>query len=250
MSSRDRDSRPTEKVTVPVRRVGQTWEFLYGGDVPVKDGTLGDLTFDIEKIEDHAFRDRLTQQFTVKVLDEGAPLLVALSCPEPRRFPFTEWPDPRPLRMPAGATCFVRVHLGPPRPGVPMDETAPALDLLGSSLRGPGGLYFRRKGLDRCELQSGTVLLPHELEGPPAISLNHAYTRLSQACETNRISNTGNVYTRVFYQDTDGLWYPLNDLRQTVQAAEDRRLLGQLRQLVERQNRGDLATFSLTRAGG
>lgn len=26
----------TEKVTVPVKRVGDTWEFFYGGDVPVK----------------------------------------------------------------------------------------------------------------------------------------------------------------------------------------------------------------------
>jgi hypothetical protein len=25
----------TEKVTVPVKRVGDTWEFFYGGDVPV-----------------------------------------------------------------------------------------------------------------------------------------------------------------------------------------------------------------------
>jgi hypothetical protein len=30
----------TEKVTVPVKRVGDTWEFFYGGDVPVKEGTL------------------------------------------------------------------------------------------------------------------------------------------------------------------------------------------------------------------
>lgn len=33
----------TEKVTVPVKRVGERWEFFYGGDVPVKEGTLGEL---------------------------------------------------------------------------------------------------------------------------------------------------------------------------------------------------------------
>ena len=34
----------TSKVTVPVKRVGDLWEFFYGGDVPVKEGTLGELS--------------------------------------------------------------------------------------------------------------------------------------------------------------------------------------------------------------
>ena len=33
----------TVKITVPVKRVGANWEFFYGGDVPVKDGTIADL---------------------------------------------------------------------------------------------------------------------------------------------------------------------------------------------------------------
>jgi len=35
------DADYTPKVTVPIRRVGDRWEFFYGGDVPVKDGTIG-----------------------------------------------------------------------------------------------------------------------------------------------------------------------------------------------------------------
>jgi hypothetical protein len=33
-----------EKTTVPVTRAGDRWEFFYGGDVPVKDGAIGELT--------------------------------------------------------------------------------------------------------------------------------------------------------------------------------------------------------------
>ena len=40
------------------------------------------------------------------------------------------------------------------------------------------------------------------------IQPEHAFTLLSQMYEKHRISNTGNVYTRVFYQDRDQHWYP------------------------------------------
>lgn len=40
MSSNYFDADWTEKVTLPVKRVGAHWEFFYGGDVPVREGTL------------------------------------------------------------------------------------------------------------------------------------------------------------------------------------------------------------------
>lgn len=42
------------KLTVPVKRVGDRWEFFYGGDVPVVEGTLGELTFpDTQAVLEH-----------------------------------------------------------------------------------------------------------------------------------------------------------------------------------------------------
>jgi hypothetical protein len=73
------------------------------------------------------------------------------------------------------------------------------------------------KGLERCELSSSTIVLPDGVPMPEGFpdssvkSLNHALTLLSQTYEKHRISNTGNVYTRVFYQDKDERWYPLDD---------------------------------------
>ena len=57
--------------------------------------------------------------------------------------------------------------------------------------------------------------------------LNHALTLLSQTYEKHRISNTGNVYARIFYQDKDECWYPLDDLRSGVQAKRERQLLNE-----------------------
>lgn len=50
MSSNYFDADWTEKVTLPVKRVGAHWEFFYGGDVPVREGTLAELTLDARDI--------------------------------------------------------------------------------------------------------------------------------------------------------------------------------------------------------
>ena len=49
------------KVTVPVKRVGERWEFFYGGDVPVKEGTLGELTLSAEQCWRRLKLDPLTR---------------------------------------------------------------------------------------------------------------------------------------------------------------------------------------------
>ena len=97
----------------------------------------------------------------------------------------------------------------------------------------PGGLWLKLKGLERTELVGSTVLMPSGFETKTATSLNHALTLLSQAYEKHRISNTGNVYTRIFYEEASGHCFPLNDLREGVQAAGERRLLNEAWQKVE-----------------
>lgn len=219
----DRDR--TAKVTVPVKRVGERWEFFYGGDVPVKEGTLGELTLSADRITDERFRQRVTQELMVRILKEGTELLVALSDREANGHHAGTWPEPRPLKVPPGTTRFARVWLGPVRQkaGAPVPKPPPE----------SGGLWLRLKGLERCELHGSTVRMPPGFDPPMAISLSHAFTMLSQAHEKHRISNTGNVYTRVFYQDRDQRWYPLDDLRTGVQAEGERQLLNGLWAQVE-----------------
>lgn len=215
----------TEKVTVPVKRVGDHWEFFYGGDVPVKEGTFGELSFNASQISDEKFRHSVTTESTFKVLEQDTTLLVALSdrtkAGSHAEFGLQAFPQ----GMPPGTTRWEKVRLGPPRKksGSTQSELIPET----------GGLWLKLKGLERCELSSSTVLMPEGFSERTATSLNHAFTLLSQAYETHRISNTGNVYSRVFYQDRDECWYPLDDLRRGVQAKGERHLLNELWKQVE-----------------
>lgn len=215
----------TAKVTVPVKRVGDRWEFFYGGDVPVREGTLGELTLSADQITEETFRKRVMQELTVKILDEGTELLVALSDRDTNGGRAGAWPEPHPPAVPPGTTRFERIWLGP------VKKKADAQSLDASLER--GGLWLKLKGLERCELQGSTVQMPADFDPPSAISLNHAFTMLSQAYEKHRISNTGNVYARVFYQDRNQRWYPLDDLRTGVQAEGERKLLNELWAQVE-----------------
>lgn len=225
MSSNYFDPDWTAKVTVPVKRVGERWEFFYGGDVPVREGTLGELTLCANQISDERFRQRVSQEFVVKILEEGAPLLFALSDRSRGGARIGTWPDIAQSSVPAGTTRFERVTLGPCKP----KSAQPELD----GIRETGGLWLKLKGLERSELTGSTVIMPQGFEPAAATSLNHALTLLSQVYETHRISNTGNVYTRVFYQERNNRWYPLNDLRTGVQAEGERLLLSDLWNQVE-----------------
>lgn len=218
----------TEQVTVPVKRVGERWEFFYGGDVPVKEGTLGELTFSASQISGEEFRRRVTTELTFKVLEEGTPLLIALSN-RGKTNPYSDY-EPRffPQGIPAGTSQWERIYLGPPKKSA--NDNPRQQELIPET----GGLWLKFRGFERCELASSTVVMPAGFSEPTAISLNHAFTLLSRVYETHRISNTGNVYTRVFYQDKDECWYPLDDLRRGVQAEGERQLLHELWSQVEK----------------
>ena len=143
-------------------------------------------------------------------------------------------PDPKPVdekarrRDEANRRNLQAKTIGPLKKKVPEDQ---ALDPQLTR----GGLFLKLTGLERCELHGSTVLMPEGFSQPTATSLNHAFTLLSQAHEKHRISNTGNVYTRVFYEDRDKRWYPLDDLRMGVQAAGERHLLHGLWAEVEQK---------------
>jgi len=209
-------------IRVPVKRVAGRWEFFYGGELPVKDGTVAELRLDLDAIDNEVWRDRLTAQHEFKVLDEGTTLLVGLS---DRVHVKWEGLTPRhfPAGIPPGVSRWERIRLGPVKKKVRGTTRSGS----GGSrfATETGGLWLRITGIDRCELFSGMILMPEGFPVHEAISLNHAFTLLSREYERHRISNTGNVYTRIFYEDEDRCWYPLDDLRRGVQAKVEQKLL-------------------------
>ncbi len=149
------DPNGSEQITVPVRRVGDRWEFFYGGDVPVRGGALGHLTVGAAQVTDQAFLQRLQQPAVVKVLPEGAPLLVALSDKQNRNLPHALWERMSHKDVPAETARLEQVFLGPRRPSMVLsddDDAAPP--------DRSGGLWLRVKGLDKTDLREGVLVRP------------------------------------------------------------------------------------------
>lgn len=96
-----------------------------------------------------------------------------------------------------------------------------------------GGLWLKLKGTIDRGVESSIILLP-SVPGlkDTAISLNHAFTMLSEVFETQRISHTGNVYEQVLYQESGGVWHPLKDLRNKELANAGRHVIKSLWDLV------------------
>jgi hypothetical protein len=218
------------RVTVPVRRVGSQWKFYYGGDVPVRDGAIADLVIAASQITDQSFLKILGAETVTRIFFEGTPLAVALSDQDAWR-PDSgrqSWPDVYLNSVPTGTTRFEYVVIGPPK-----RENLRQQDLIE---KGPGGgLWLRLKGLERSTLECSTILLPDGLPQATAVSLNHAFTLLSQQYEQHRISHTGNVYSRVFYQENDGQWHPLSDLRDGVRLRASRSVISSVWDQVEKE---------------
>lgn len=202
---------PTPKrLKLPVHLVNGRWEFFYGGAVPVVDGTQAELVIDSARITDKDFLHRVTQRVVSHCLPRGTRLMVALSIRTAPTGSVFWSPDSHHAQsikvevrhLPSETTRFVPVFLGP--------VSRPQTTLL---FEEDGGLWMVVSGLGECELFSSSVDLPEELEMDSAQSLNHAFTMLSERFETHRLSHTGSVYSRVFYQESNGFWYPLEYLK-------------------------------------
>ena len=210
----------TRKLTLPVKMVNGQWEFLFGGAVPVKEGTVAELTFPLDRITDAEFAKRVTAESTVKVLPAGTKLYVALSDRASALQPANlfEHIDIDYQYLPRGYARFLPITIGPP---TDLQTKQPGL----FEKEKEGGLFLRQIGLDRTELLSSSIKLPEGFAAPFAQSLNHAFTLLSERYETHRLSHTGNVYTSMYYQESNGRWYPLDLLREGVRADAERQVI-------------------------
>jgi hypothetical protein len=178
---------------------------------------VGELVLSAIQVTDKSFLKQLQQQALVKVLPEGTELWVALSDQTESKISAAQSELIERSDFPAGTTRFESVFLGPTKKNMTAEGVFEEA--------GSGGLWLKVKGLDKTDLISSSIRMPAETEKKTAISLNHALTMLSERYETHRLSHTGNVYTRVFYQEGNGRWYPLADLREGVLANSERTLI-------------------------
>lgn len=76
-----------------------------------------------------------------------------------------------------------------------------------------GGLLVEVRGKAIKVMDVSPFALPKGISDKKLLSLNHAFTILSEVYETHRAAHTGSIYETVFYRGSDDRWYPLGHLR-------------------------------------
>jgi len=206
---------------IPVHYINGSWEMIYGGGLPVKEGTAGTLKLPEESIKDKELVSILKRKQIIKILEPNTPLMIAVN-PSNNLLPNT------------------KKHLKDIRKNFHRNTLLGTNDQFIEVILSPnienknnaGGLWLVLEGLNPKGIESGTVLLPsfedYAERTRTAKSLNHAFTILSEIYETERISHTGNIYKRVFYKEANGSWYPLEDLRNYGIDCSEREILKNL----------------------
>ncbi len=190
-------------------------ELESGGLAPIADRASFEIVVAARDITDPLLVDMLLTRKRIQILPEGTRLVAAVSS--------RNWPE-----------RTVVFHDG----DVPYDEIGPRVHrqlsegwtqdlpaLIGLTI-GPmprkrgqmelletGGLWLKIQGARAEGLEVSSILMPSHFGDGQAKSLNHALTRISETLETWRISHTYSAYQRIFYQETNGNWYPLQWLR-------------------------------------
>jgi hypothetical protein len=212
----------SKTIRVPVKLVDGRWELLYGGDVKVDEGAIGELHLDQMYFSDKKFLKALTFKRSVAILQPGTELRVALTIKPDLDSKLREFLLPRDAMRHTRSsklsvdTRFAPVHLGGPT------------DAQRKKKIEKGGLFLLLEGMEPRAIESGMVTLPAAPSLEPVDSLNYAFTRLSEVFEPWRKAHTGSIYERVFYLEDDGYWYPLKDLRDRALATAERKLIAEL----------------------
>lgn len=208
---------------VAMRLVEGQWQMASGGELPVIEGTEGEMIINVKSITDPKFLARMKARDNIKFLPQGTILRAYLVLRNKEALGkellshLTPWAEVQSEiasehidNWSRGELHFVHVTIG---------ETTPQQNrqLESSS----GGLWLMIEGRESVGLRSSQIILPEGLKDQPLISLNHAFTRLSEVYEPWRTSHTGNVYQRFLYKETDGRWYPLEILRDAAFAKQE-----------------------------
>lgn len=208
MNYEDEDNE--KRIKIPFKKVGDRFEFLYGGDIPIKDGSIGQVIVPIDSVTKQEFKDNLLIESSMQVLPAGALILIGMT---EHNMAYKADPNYRVdyYYLTPGITYFEPVVLEKPA-----KKSGSSNSKYISSEKIEGGLWLNLKGLDDCNIKSGPVKMLNHPELNNAISLNHAYTLLSEKIEKHRLSHTGNIYKRCYYQEANGKWYPLKLLRDNM----------------------------------
>jgi hypothetical protein len=185
------NDRYSKRLRIGITVQGTTFLLLNGDPLPqFRAGAFAELIIDEDAIEEPKARTKFTQDRVVKIIDKDSSIFVGVS------------------------------------PQMVEDSMASRLNRSLTSGRYPAGYWFvevrlrqalciRIRGdqeakLERCDCYISAL-------NKTAVSINHAFTLVSEEFERKRQSHTGNVFERVFTLAQDG-WLRLDDLRRSAVA--------------------------------
>jgi hypothetical protein len=212
----------SKTIRVPVKLVDGRWELIYGGDVKVEEGAIGELHLDQMYFSNKKFLKALTFKRRVAILQTGTELRVALTVKPDLDSRLRDFLLPRDDTRHTHSSKlsvdsrFVSIRLGGPTDAQRKKNVE------------QGGLFLLLEGMEPRAIESGLVTLPAAQNLESVDSLNYAFTRLSEVFEPWRKAHTGSIYERVFYLERNGYWYPLKDLRDRALATAERELIAEL----------------------
>ena len=204
-------------IRVPVKWEDDQWRAVLGNIGEIKPGAVAELCIDRNEFLDQARANRWAAKRTVVALPPGTELRVALTVHTVLNEPLKSL-----LLDPSATPPGYVSDIGSDTRFVPIRILGPteAQRAKGQS----GGLWLCLEGSDAKRIESGPVGLPVPFGESPVETLNQAFTRLSELFEPWRKSHTGNIYDHIYYLESNGLWYPLDDLRSFGHENTDRQL--------------------------
>ena len=191
-----------KSVRIPVKVVNGEMKFFYGGDLPkLKEGTIGDLIVPSYAISDKRQLELLQMEKSEVFLPEGSTLMVHV---QPKNlFEINEE-----LRKFFFSSSEIDQSVGGYFTPVVLESA------LKITLRGT-----KNAELSDCECRISALL------NTTAKSINHSYSLISQSFEKHRISHTGNVFDKVYFEDIGKKWWKLRILRDHFDAINELSLI-------------------------
>lgn len=210
-------------VKVPARKVNGHWEFFYGGDIPIKDGAVADIIVDKCMIDDCKFLANLKKKSSYKIMSSGTRLMVALTIKDHSKIEsqLHKYLQEIPIKQISADKRFSPFGVRQQTRFVEITVGQPGQHSLALEGKTNGGVWLELEGMEPQSLNVSHLSLPPEIKDTEVDSLNYAFTLLSTVYEPWRRSHTGNIYHRIFYQEQNGIWNPLNVLRNAAIATEE-----------------------------
>jgi len=210
-------------IRVPVKLVNGHWEFFYGGAVPAKDGTIAELIIEKHSITDKSFLAALKKPSKHLMLTGPLDLMVALTIKKPLEEKLLSHLH-RASELELGTNYYSIVRSHETRFfSISICDPTPEFILRHETKL--SGIWLTMEGLQPKGLLVSSVKVPDFVSDEQLLSLNHAFTKLSEIYEPWRKSHTGNIYTRILYKEQNGKWYPLEVLRNAAEATEEQILI-------------------------